>query len=60
MRANRKEPESTPFWFQSLYSRQNGRSGRPRGGLLLAHSDVGPSMDSINSSRPGMYCCRLI
>jgi hypothetical protein len=29
MRPNRKEPESAPFWFQSLLFH-----GRPHGGLL--------------------------
>jgi hypothetical protein len=29
MRPNRKEPESAPFWFQSLKL-----EGRPHGGLL--------------------------
>jgi len=41
MRPNRKEPESAPFWFQSL-----SLDCRPHGGLLQFHWTAGTTANA--------------
>jgi len=48
MRANRREPVSVPFWFQSMKNREQcsllqsrTRPGRPHGGLLQSRTRPG-------------------
>jgi len=54
MRANRREPESVPFWFQSINFRPYDPKshGRPHGGFMPSGA---PSMYSALSTL-GLVC----